>query len=87
MFEAFEDYDKLVDTDGWWKYCTPPFKEQIEIANKIAQVLNINFPVCSNQYTRATYAWFIKSHIEDYNKNLHDWLETNDFIDVVDFLS
>lgn len=74
------NYENLIDPDNWWIYSTPPFPEQREVVNKICQVLDIDFPICSKQYTRASYAWFIKKNFEEYKRNLHDWLELHDFL-------
>lgn len=78
--DIFDNYDSLIEPDNWWLYTTPPLGEQIEVVNKICQVLNIDFPICSQQFTKASYSWFIKKHACEYKNKLHDWLETHDFV-------
>lgn len=80
-------YKELTDPNDWWKYSVAPLPEQIEVVNKITQVLEINFPVCSYQYTRGAYAWFIRTYAKKYQSQVKEWLETNDFISDVEFLS
>ena len=65
----------------WWTYNTPPIQEQINIVNKITQVLGIKFPTCSNQYNKSTYSWFIKNYAQEFKLKEHNWLETNEYKD------
>lgn len=70
----------------WWKYATSPLKEQIEVVNKITQVLGIDFPNCSSHYNKATYSWFIKRFVQEYKLKEKMWLETHDYVTDIEWL-
>ena len=43
-----------------------PTEKQIILAERIAKVLNIDFPTCSREFTRYSYFNFIKTNIDEY---------------------
>lgn len=49
------------------KYYAPlPTEKQIEFADVIADVLEIDFPTCSAEFTKWAYQQFISNHIHEY---------------------
>lgn len=45
-----------------------PSKAQIDFANEICKALNIEFPICSKEFTAQSYYYFISNHIQAYNE-------------------
>ena len=44
----------------------PPTKAQIDFAEEIADVLRIDFPTCSKEFTKWSYQKFISEHIIEF---------------------
>ena len=49
-------------------YTVPPTAKQISFADKIAYILNIDFPTCSAEFTKWAYYQFISKHIYEYQR-------------------
>ena len=53
---------------------TPPTEKQIAYATEIAITLDIEFPICSADFTKSAYSAFIQSHRNEYN-NVVSWAD------------
>ena len=45
-----------------------PTKEQIDFVEEICEILGIDFPTCSEEFTEQTYYYFIADHINEYRE-------------------
>lgn len=63
-----------------------PSEKQIELADHIAKVLNIDFPQSSVEFTAQTYWEFIKNNIKE-AKSYWTECESDEFLYDMDWLS
>ena len=54
-----------------------PTDKQIDFAEEIADVLGIDFPISSKDFTKQTYCEFIKEHYDEYRQVVEDANDLN----------
>ena len=57
----------------WWHNQPSPTDKQIKFVEDMTEVLHIQFPLSSRDFTKYSYAKFISAHIDEFNKAKRDF--------------
>jgi hypothetical protein len=59
-------------------FLIPPTKAQIDFAEEIASVLEIDFPTCSKEFNKWSYSKFISNHIDRFKEIQREYSDPED---------